>query len=372
MPKPSSPRPGSPRKSSGRRHSSPSLGISLRDAIMASIQTSMNCGQGYRDGTDDDVGFETRDFRSMRVLSNSNSDRSPKSEDLPFVIALGEELGRVTGCSARQGFNCTSGPSEVDLATLSSESTQNSEEEMMHRLGSWSTFGTLATQDSIETNLDETTVLYDDDGHQISSVLLEKARRKREAARAKASAQRTVKFEYPPVTSLRQCPRPEPEDMDQLYFTSEELDAYEDDRRTTKIVDDVEIVAVSSSDSNEIPVPPPAPKAQVASPSPSRRGSMSPGRIISKSFSRYVPTPSRARGATLADQDRGRLTSPGTGGEDKSPHRWRKHTPGLPRPHREFFDESVKNENSETSSSPGHKPLVKSVQIFLRERSVKA
>jgi len=359
MPRPSSPRPGSPRKSKGRRHSSPSLGSSLRDAI-ASIQTSMNCGQGYRDGTDDDVGFESRDFRSMRDLSNSNSDRSPKYEDLPFVTALGEELGRVTGCSARQGFNCTSVPSEEDLATLGSESSQNSEEEMMQRLGSWSTFGTLATQDSIETNLDETTVLYDDDGNQISSVLLQKARRKREIAQAKASAQRSVKFEYPPVTSLRQCPRPEPEDMDQLYFTSEELDAYEDDRRSTKIVDDVEIVAVSSSDSNEVPVPPATTKAQVASPSPSSRASMSPAKIISKSFSRYVPTP---RG--------GRLTSPG-GGEEKSPNRWRKHTPSLPRPHREFFDDAIENENSETSTSPGHKPLLKSVQIFLRERSVKA
>jgi len=280
--------------------------------------------------------------------------------DGPFLNALGEEIGRVvTGCSVRQGYTCAGPVPSEDL------SSQNSEEEMMRRLGSWGTFGTIGTQDSIETCVEEPSVYLDDDGHRIDPALIEKARRKREEARARAEASRAVKFEYPPITSLRQCPRPDPDDLELLFFTTEELDTYEADRRSAAIVDDVEIVAVSSSGSTDVPGPP---KKESTS---NNDQTVSPSKSSIKSFGKYIPTPKSGRGVTLSEQaqdraaDRGRQVS-----QRKTKGRRRAPTPGPPRHCLQNYDDEDDGENTATTST-SNKPLLKSVQIFLRERSVK-
>mmetsp|Transcript_8740 Transcript_8740/g.12417 ORF Transcript_8740/g.12417 Transcript_8740/m.12417 type:complete len:862 (-) Transcript_8740:44-2629(-) len=60
---------------------------------------------------------------------------------------------------------------------------------------------------------------------------------------AKVKNSPKVQFEYPPISALRECPRLTEEECKQLFFTEEELDTYDRDRREI-ISDDVEMVAV--------------------------------------------------------------------------------------------------------------------------------
>ena len=352
-----------------RRRSSGDAAAKIRDSLreaIASIQqwasdppnhrSPMNCGMGnHRTRRSNDVAYEN-DF-----IESSGGDFS--FVDGPFLNSIGEEIDRVVaGCTTRRGFNATCGPApSEDL------SSQNSEEEMMRRLGSWGTFGTIGTHDSIETCIEENSVYLDDDGHKIDPILIEKARRKREEARALADANRAVKFEYPPISSLRQCPRPDPEDLERLFFTTEELDTYEADRRATTIVDDVEIVAVSSSASNEHVVPAPPSKAPIPTDQ-----SVSPSKESHKIFGKYVSTPRSGRGVSISEQAEDRAAERGRQVARERLHlvRRRAPTPYSPRHHLHSFDEMDNEENLATTKTK--KPLLKSVQIFLRERSVKA
>jgi len=316
-------------------------------------ESPLNCVSPTRNGSRGDV-FYVNDFRST-----SRDFRKWRTSSEPLLTVLGEEFGRaVSGCSVRQGFGCSEVPSADDL------SSQNSEEEMMRRLGSWGTFGTLASNESIETCMDDPSAMVDDDGHRIDPLLIEKARRKREQARARAEATPGVRFEYPPITSLRQCPRVDPDDLENLFFTTEELDTYESDRKSAAIVDDVEIVAVSSSASDDVPVPP-SPKGPLPNEPP-----VSPSK--SKAFGKYIPTPKSGKGVTLSDQAQGPTDRSRQNKKDKNGRRRRAPTPG-PGRRQPSYDEADEGENiTSPSSTASNKPLLKSVQIFLRERSVKA
>jgi hypothetical protein len=179
---------------------------------------------------------------------------------------------------------------------------EEEELQQMRRLGSWSTVETMATSTSTLTaDLalsysthaagdascgGPTPSIRDDDGHLIDPLLLEMRRkakiesRKASSAAAAAAAaaaadaasvgaskpgrssttpkatqkpatakprrRRVVQFEYPPVSSLRQCPRVDPGDLPSLFFTEEELEVFEHDRESTYTADDIEIVAISS------------------------------------------------------------------------------------------------------------------------------
>jgi hypothetical protein len=171
----------------------------------------------------------------------------------------------------------------VDESSNASYHTLNTkeerlEEEMHHleRMTSWNTLGTVNTFGTNVTNADDTSTddninalgmlgldppLVDDDGNEISSEMLKdlKARRERKAAATSAtsasqskkkkkktpsSRRRVVQFDYPPISSLRECPRLDPADQGKLFFSEEELDELEEDRIACKMVDDVEVVAV--------------------------------------------------------------------------------------------------------------------------------
>lgn len=193
-------------------------------------------------------------------------------------------------------------------------------ENQIRRLTSWATLGT-------NTNVSLEAVSWekvDDDGLPIAKKLLE--------SRVGLQKKRSVKFDYPPVSSLRECPRADPRDLSVLFFSEEELDVYEADRRSTFVADDVEIVAITNStDGTE----------RVSIPSPS-----SPSVRHKSKFGSYVPTPRKWRkNANFAywddsqSQKSGIVTDGGSETIDKEP----------------------------TKRKPER--LITSVQIFLRERS---
>jgi len=151
-------------------------------------------------------------------------------------------------------FAGAGGGRDSDDYTVGTQDTVQDETNQIRRLGSWgtvNTYGTSATNDtgfnSCETGQTPREINFlveDDDGNMIDPVLLQKTQKTRE--RRTPRRQKLVKFDYPPIKSLRQCPRPDPKDLPNLFFTEDELYQIEDDRYSTMSTDDIEIVAVSS------------------------------------------------------------------------------------------------------------------------------
>lgn len=61
---------------------------------------------------------------------------------------------------------------------------------------------------------------------------------------AKSKKNTTVKFHRQIVTSTHIRPRTEEHDIENLFFTEEEMDDLEDDRYNTRIADEIEVLAV--------------------------------------------------------------------------------------------------------------------------------
>jgi len=257
--------------------------------------------------------------------------------------------------------------------SITTEAFREEEERMqMRRLGSWSTLGTMGTIDSFLSLDTIPSNAFDDDGNPIDRTLLERRRQMREKLASASRKKRVVKFDYPPVSSLRECPRPDPNDLPELFFTEQELDIYEADREQTHMTDDIEIVAVGmSSDSNKsrssssedgieycagvvTPVnDTPSAKAQVSNRSPSPHF-----------FGNYISTPriwTKKKQSHFSFQEQGRglrMASPTTEKGRSTP-----------------VPETVEVRKTTTSPfsapprSPAPERLIKSVQIMLRERS---
>ena len=197
-------------------------------------------------------------------------------------------------------FSTAATTASVDDSSMVSQHTfdtkeERLEEEMQHleRMTSWNTLGTLNTFGTNNTRADDAATddninalgmlglddsqdrpvgdkgnnnigapkapIVDDDGNEISSEMLMdlKARRERMAVATTgtddsqrmektATRRRVVQFDYPPISSLRECPRHDPEDQNKLFFSEEELDELEEDRMACKMADDVEVVAVAA------------------------------------------------------------------------------------------------------------------------------
>jgi len=175
-----------------------------------------------------------------------------------------------------------------DQNTVGTFDTWQEENSQLRRLGSWGTigsgftngtngtFGTYTEQGGSPTSSQEYEnikpfVLEDDAGNAIDPVLLERAQKLKLQQRQQQQQQnqngkdgtvvigkdgkpvkrrrhrtKVVQFDYPPIKSLRQYIRPDPEDLPNLFFTEQELDQIEEDRYCTMSTDDIEIVAVSS------------------------------------------------------------------------------------------------------------------------------
>jgi hypothetical protein len=212
-----------------------------------------------------------------------------------------------------------------DDNTVGSFDTIQEENNMIRRLGSWNTVNTMETTGTYETaTINGEAMFADDDGNIIDPKLLEKAKKTREKRRPQR--RKLVKFDYPPVKSMRQFPRHDPEDLPNLFFTEKELNQIEGDRYATMSTDDIEIVAVTTKNSD-------AEKSALRS--------------------------------------RGRHSHTGSD-DEKCPEtelRSTKDRPSTPIRRRSGDDE---NENETEAPKPSTKNgrMVKGVQIFLRERSM--
>jgi len=324
---------------------------------------------------------------------------------------------------------CTTGSSPIrtrrgrfksadGLGSVASWDTAAEDEAMqIQRLTSWGTFATFGTQNTEITgaslDTEATTNSYgesnpyiaamqstaagvppegatlDDDGRAIPQALLEVRMKRRE--RKKIRRQRIVKFDYPPISSLREVSRPDPNMLPNLFFTEEELDEIEADRSSTNIADDVEIVALAAStpsseegltdDEQDIPqsnssgssgyvgfggyqATPKVAQQQLRS---SKGRSGTPGRKRNSSKGRASPSPSPSASPHKSPRKQGsRKQSPKPSARTKSPKASPRKASRDPPAH-DQTGAPTPTRNSESSS--GSQRMLKGVQIYLRERS---
>lgn len=236
---------------------------------------------------------------------------------------------------------------EEDDHTVGTLDTLQEENNQLRRLGSWGTVGTTGTNGTCDTGFQSiegpstpmgmSIGIEDDDGNAIDPLLLEKTQKTREKRQRRR--QKLVKFDYPPIKSLRQYPRHDPEDLPNLFFMEGELDQIEDDRYSTMSTDDIEIVIVADNAGEK--------------------------KESSKS-------PRSDKGTTFADQP-----SPSSERDqppEETPLKQSKGRPSTPFRHRRVEDDDPDFAPSEPASdkSPKNSRLVRGVQIYLRERSTGA
>ena len=147
---------------------------------------------------------------------------------------------------------------DEDDYTVETLDTAQAENNQIRRLGSWNTVNTSETYGTYNTggNLE---TYKDDDGNIIDQKLLQKAKESR------YQRKKSVKFEYPPVNSMKTFPRPDPESLPNLFFTEEELNQIEGDRYSTMSTDDIEMIAVTSKSQEEEKVSSPTKKGSSGS-----------------------------------------------------------------------------------------------------------
>jgi hypothetical protein len=275
------------------------------------------------------------------------------------------------------------------------------------------------------TPADETVIPTDDDGRPIDPKIMQRAlmmseqrqyqrlmqqqqqQQQTTEPKKRTRRQRLVKFDYPPISRLREYPRPDRADIAKLFFTERELDQIEDDRECTFCADDVEVVAIASLTSSlsgdEANTPPTSPVTKpshdasakslpAASPksSPARSAPSPPPPAASPKsgkFGKYVATPRiwkkkkppSPRNFNFETKRPGRRGSR-TGSVQSAPDAITT-TPAAavptaaPAPWSPASASSPANRPTKTLSSPVATPssmdhrLIKSVQIYLRERS---
>jgi hypothetical protein len=196
--------------------------------------------------------------------------------------------------------------------------------------------------------------LHDDDGCLIDPALVEAAlKTKKKKKKRRGRRKKVVKFDYPPISSLRQYTRPAPEDLPKLFFTEHELDQIEDDRYSTMSTDDIEIVAVSSKEN------PGATSADEGDDAIDAKAKASKKKPVSfgsspKASAEHEPgmKPVKGRSGT---PDRRRTCGDAS---EKSPSKADKLTAN-----------NNKNSGEEPEGPSSPRRLVKGVQIYLRERS---
>jgi hypothetical protein len=228
-----------------------------------------------------------------------------------------------------------------DITSTGSYDTLREENDQIRRLASWNTINTtnttgtdgtygtgvsLATggsQDEIRTGVDDGDAI---DLYWVSNT--QQTLKKRKSRRR----QRVVKFDYPPIKSIRTCPRPNPEDLPELFFTSIELDQIEDDRYSTISTDDVEIVAMAHKAHHD----------------------------VASKFSGDNTSSNSQKGVKFADGSPSRHIA----------MRSSKERPSTPLPRRNDGDNDSQISSAMPPKSPQRKErLVNGVQIYLRERS---
>jgi hypothetical protein len=289
---------------------------------------------------------------------NMSENLPDKNEFAPHMKKMKDAVAKVVNGdmnAANDIWKFAATSREDDDNTVGSFDTLQEENNQIRRLGSWGTVGTAGTNGTCDTGFQSIEPMKtpteirvgveDDDGNAIDPVLLEKAQQTREKRQPRR--QKLVQFDYPPIKSLRQCPRPDPEDLPALYFTEGELDQIEDDRYSTMSTDDIEIVVVA--DKNKT----------------AKKGSK---------FKNYKsPRSRRGAGATFADSPVDASLSPSAGAGREPPETGYKEA--KTRPSTPYRRSQIDDDDPDFSPSDPKSPnnrLVKGVQIYLRERSTGA
>jgi len=247
------------------------FGVQFQQSFSPPRATGEHRSTKMIDRSSDDMGVKS--FRSKSLLHDLTWPFAvcgvEVAQNLPERKDLGPHFKRVKDAVTKAVHGdigaanslwkfASPGTNDDDDNTVGTLDTFQEENNQIRRLGSWGTVNTLGTNGTTDTGFNSHDVLRapleirlgmeDDDGNVINPLLLEKAQQRIE--RKVSRREKVVKFEYPPIKSLRQCPRPNPEDLPALFFTEHELDQIEDDRYSTMSTDDIEIVAVSSRNSD--------------------------------------------------------------------------------------------------------------------------
>lgn len=366
---------------------------SIRELVYGANQSSPNPSSsttrgGMKDGTKMD-----NNSPSGRALSMFNAITKPFlacSSNFPKDLddAVGEIVANAATVVAAQRS-----PSD-DFSKNYSYDDEYDEARQIRRMTSWNTLETSATALSYLTDGTDTPLqnIFDDDGNPIPNVLVDltKEMRQKRSGRRK----RVVKFDYPPISSLKECPRPDPDDLPNLYFTEDELNQIEDDRVSTTVADDVEVVCVSASESSESPPPYESrPLREMGEVDESDTTSLLPNQNendrehqASSTSSSQQQKQRRYRGRSPAPRSKklfGRSSSVGRQGAQPLPPKHPLSPTGQPHQHEPPPDpyENGSNDNTSQSSQAAEttgkpdksssigKRLIKSVHIFMRERS---
>ena len=367
----------------------------VKDGLNAKLGACVSTSKG-----DDAAADTTSGSKSPRV-GQGNALSSSDAQDTHRSSATGPSTASVDESSHA---------SHHTFETKDTKQQEERLEEMHHleRMTSWNTLGTASqcthTDDaSIGDNinamgmlgLEDKQPIVDDDGNELSSEMITSLKARREQREAAASAagtsqrakkktsssrRRVVQFDYPPISSLRECPRHDPADQGKLFFSEEELDELEEDRIACKMVDDIEVVAVPAMASAASPA--------TSSSSPNGAGERGGKKIMTKREARKLAlsasqklrrsssssaspninrafgfvrsasasmTPNGSRAFGIPNNSTANSDDDGGGGSPTaSPANAAGNNSGAP-------------EGRTTDNSGG--PLIKGVQIYLRQRS---
>lgn len=212
------------------------------------------------------------------------------------VEKIAADLGNLADCRDDDNFSSISRKgSNLTLDTYGENLRDDMDQ--IERMTSWDTLETMTTAHTATTNAskisngsisplptnDESIHALpeiDDDGNTISPRVLKSLRRQLSVGRkndnsekklqtssinntkqeekasskpAKGKERKKVMFDYPPISSMKNCPRITSEERDALFFTEDELDQMADDRRYN-LNDDVEVVAIQTSKPKNSPL----------------------------------------------------------------------------------------------------------------------
>eukprot|EP01083_Nonionella_stella_P274404 931408_1 len=184
-------------------------------------------------------------------------------EKCVYGIKIFGEKNGIGDCMTTEEDDNTIQPMDTDEEELLDEIDR------LDRMNSWDTNGTFTTINTMGTSATNTTgftadaslldnesllttgdqpVPHDTRNHAQTQMALANLKvKKRRKKRSKKK--RKVNFAYPPISSMKAFPRISEEERKKLFFTEEELDEYEHDRRYN-LCDDVEVVAVEFTDSD--------------------------------------------------------------------------------------------------------------------------
>jgi hypothetical protein len=174
------------------------------------------------------------------------------------VAEMNQSNGRRHHDSSSTGMNALL-RSEGSLLTLDTYERYELEDEIdrLERLNSWETNGSLGTTQTLDTAGDTVNTGFTQGSNSVVSPVngtpkTPTGRKKtgKKKGKKRKKRKKVVNFEYPPISSMKEVPRVTTEQMKDLFFTEDELDEYERDRKHN-ISDDVEVVAVQYSSSEE-------------------------------------------------------------------------------------------------------------------------